>query len=370
MNIVTPFAITNTEAVDSPALLIHPDVVQQNIQAALALVGDPARLRPHVKTHKMPAVTKLLLAAGIRQFKCATIAEAEMLAQAEAPDVLLAYPVVGPKAARLYELIRRYPATRFSCLTDHPETARQLSDLFADQPLSVYIDLNVGMGRTGISPERTPALADALAQLPGLKLVGIHAYDGHIRATDLTERTQLADATYALAGGVRRQLEARLGTLLNLVMGGSPPFTLHAGRVAERYQCSPGTFVFWDAGYATQFPDSPFRVAAVLLTRVISVIDSQTLTLDLGHKSVAAESPLARRVVFPDHPEAEPIGQSEEHLVVRVPDATRHVPGEVWYGIPVHICPTVALYDRVRVVEQQRVTGHWAVTARDRQLSI
>jgi D-threonine aldolase len=368
MNIATPFAITNAGAVDSPALLVYPDVVRQNIQAALALVGDPARLRPHVKTHKMRAVTDLLLAAGIRQFKCATIAEADMLGEAQAPDVLLAYPVVGPKAARLRELTRRYPATRFSCLVDHPEAARQLSAHFADAPLTVYIDLNVGMGRTGISPERTPDLADLLTQLPGLVLAGIHAYDGHIRATDLTERTQQADATYAIAEDVRQQLEARSGTLLTLVMGGSPPFPIHAGRVAERYQVSPGTFVFWDAGYGTQFPDSPFTIAAVLLTRVVSIIDNQTLTLDLGHKSVASESPLARRVVFPDHSDAEPIGQSEEHLVVRVADAARHVPGEVWYGVPIHICPTVALYERVQVVEQQQVTGQWAVTARDRQL--
>jgi D-threonine aldolase len=370
MNIATPFAITNVAGIDSPALLIYPDVIDQNIRAALALVGDPARLRPHVKTHKMRAVTDRLLAAGIGQFKCATIAEAEMLAQATAPDVLLAYPVIGPKADRLWHLTQRYPATRFSCLVDHPETARQLAERFEAQPLAVYIDLNVGMGRTGVSPERIPELADALTRLPGLVLAGIHAYDGHIRATDLTERTQQADATYAAAEGVRQHLEARLGTLLNLVMGGSPPFPLHARRAAARYQVSPGTFVFWDAGYGTQFPDSPFTVAAVLLTRVVSVVDNQTITLDLGHKSVAAESPLPRRVVFPDHPEAAPIGQSEEHLVVRVPDATRHVPGEVWYGIPVHICPTVALYERVQVVEQQQVTGQWPVTARDRQVGV
>jgi D-serine deaminase-like pyridoxal phosphate-dependent protein len=141
-------------------------------------------------------------------------------------------------------------------------------------------------------------------------------------------------------------------------MGGTPSFPIHAQRPGV--QTSPGTFVYWDAGYAQKLPDLPFVIAAVLLTRVVSVVDEQTLTLDLGHKAVAAENPLPR-VVFPEHPEAVPVGQSEEHLVVRVPDTWQHSPGEVWYGVPIHICPTVALYDRVFAVEDHRVTETWPV---------
>ena len=144
-------------------------------------------------------------------------------------------------------------------------------------------------------------------------------------------------------------------------MGGTPSFPMHARQPSVLL--SPGTFVFWDAGYAAMLPDLPFTVAAVLLTRVISVIDDQTLCLDLGHKSVAAENPLPR-VIFPDHPDAQPIGQSEEHLVVRVPDATQHQPGDVWYGIPVHICPTVNLYNSAVVVVNHEAVDSWPVTAR------
>src|ERR1700679_477489 len=100
------YQIINIDELDTPALVVYPERVRQNIVRAVAMVGDAARLRPHVKTHKTPAVTRLMLDAGIRRFKCATIAEAEMLAVAGAPDVLLAYQPIGPKAARLATLIR------------------------------------------------------------------------------------------------------------------------------------------------------------------------------------------------------------------------------------------------------------------------
>ena len=89
----------------------------------------------------------------------------------------------------------------------------------------------------------------------------------------------------------------------------------------------------------------------------------------MGHKAVAAENPLPR-VHFLNAPNAEPIGQSEEHLVVKVPDATKYKVGDVWYGVPVHICPTVALYDTAIVVNDHKVIGEWEVVARKRKITI
>jgi D-serine deaminase-like pyridoxal phosphate-dependent protein len=98
-------------------------------------------------------------------------------------------------------------------------------------------------------------------------------------------------------------------------------------------------------------------------------VDAHTLTLDLGHKSVAAENPLPR-VHFLNVPAALPIAQSEEHLVVQVRDSSLHRVGEVWYGVPVHICPTVALYEEAQVVEENKITTQWKVVARDRKITI
>src|ERR1700722_7771704 len=95
------YQIINMDELDTPALVVYPERVRQNIARAIAMVGDAARLRPHVKTHTSPAETRLMLDAGIRRVKCATIAGAEMLAVEGAPDVLLAYQPIGPKIGRL-----------------------------------------------------------------------------------------------------------------------------------------------------------------------------------------------------------------------------------------------------------------------------
>lgn len=362
------YEITNADAVASPALLVYQDRVVENIRQAVRVAGSPARLRPHVKTHKMRAVTDLLLAEGVRTFKCATLKEARMLAEAGAAlgepiDVLLAYPPVGPNVAALSALRDASPTVAFSCLVDNPAAAQRLSDTFVAQPMAVYIDLNVGMNRTGIKPADALALYQLCQSLPGIRVAGLHAYDGHIRDTDVTLRSEHTDETYQQATDVRQVIANANGPLLPIVIGGSPTFTMHARK--PDVVLSPGTFVFWDAGYAQTVPDLPFNVAAVLLTRVISVVDAQTLCLDLGHKAVAAENPLPR-VVFLNQPDAQPIGQSEEHLVVRIANAHQHTPGDVWYGIPVHICPTVNLYDSVSVVADNQVIGEWEVTARGR----
>src|SRR6516165_553010 len=110
------YAVKDTSAVFSPALLFYKDLIRRNIARAVEMAGSPARLRPHVKTHKTREIARLELAAGITKHKCATLAEAEMLAGCGAPDVFIAYNMVGPNCARLAQLLRAYPDCRFSTL--------------------------------------------------------------------------------------------------------------------------------------------------------------------------------------------------------------------------------------------------------------
>jgi len=360
------YRITNEDEVDSPALLIYPDRVKTNINIAKNIVQDVARLRPHVKTNKMREVAEMLLAAGVTKFKCATIAEAEMLALAGAQDILLAYQPNPVKASRLFTLIHNFPQVHFACLLDNIQTAEMLNNVFDTAKISVYIDLNVGMNRTGIKPENALTLYQYCQNLENIVTEGIHAYDGHLRDSEIAIRKQKTDAVYALVTQTKTKLEENSGKQLKLVMGGTPTFPLHAKR--PDVETSPGTFVFWDEGYRTILPDLPFLIAGVLLVRVLSIIDENTLCLDLGHKSVAAENPFPR-VKFLNVAAVEAIGQSEEHLVVRVPNTANHPIGEVWYGVPYHICPTVALYDSVQVVENHQYIRDWKVVARDRALS-
>lgn len=364
------YTIHNIEEVDSPALVVYRERVLENIRHLKSMVEEVASLRPHVKTHKMAEVTQLMLDAGIQKFKCATIAEAEMLAITGAPDVLLAYQPVGPKINRLLQLVKSYPATRFACLIDNPETAQAISGVFAsnNRTLDVFLDLNVGMNRTGIAPgAKALALYLDCEHLPGVNPVGLHAYDGHIRDLDFAQRKATCDVAFEPVTKLAQEIIALGKKPPILVAGGSPTFPIHARR--EGVERSPGTFIFWDWGYGTGLPEQPFVFAALVITRVISIVDAQTICLDLGHKSIAAENPLPR-VKFLNAPEAQPVSQSEEHLVVKVANSTDHRIGEVFYGVPIHICPTCALYDQVQVVENNRVVTTWKVIARDRSIHI
>jgi D-serine deaminase-like pyridoxal phosphate-dependent protein len=363
------YSINNIDTVDSPALVIYPDRIKQNIDLAIQLAGNTNLLRPHVKTNKIAEVCSLMLEAGITKFKCATIAEAEMLAMINAPDVLLAHQPVGPKAERLLQLVQKFPSTQFSCIIDNETTAKILSDLFTANQLClpVYVDLNVGMNRSGIIPENALAVCTACQSFPGIHIKGLHAYDGHIRDTDLAERAERSDAAFAKVEELADRIRESSDEVMEIVVGGSPSFPTHLKRKGVEF--SPGTFVFWDWGYKHQVPDEPFDYAALVITRVVSVIDEQTICTDLGHKSVAAENPLPR-VHFLNAGDAVPTGQSEEHLVLKVPDASFYSPGDVLYGVPVHICPTVALYESATVIENNEAVKNWDVISRKRKISV
>lgn len=361
-----PSPLRNPDTLDSPALLVYPDRVRTNIQMALQYVGgQTARLRPHIKTHKTAAVMRLMCEAGIDRVKCATPTEAEMAAREGVRDVLLAYQPVLPKAKRLLDLAGRYPQTDFACLIDNQASAAMLGAIFAaaGRSIRVFLDLNIGQHRTGLRPEAAPALWAFCKNTPGIEPVGLHAYDGHIRTSDLAQRIREVDAGFEAVN----RLAADIGEPLTLVASGTPTFPAHARR--PDVECSPGTFVFWDWGYDHILPDEPFEWAAILFTRVVSILDDRTLCLDLGHKGVASENPIDKRVFFPAIPEVQFLSHSEEHLVVAVADTSIHQVGEVWYGIPYHICPTVALYEALAVVENGEISGFWTVSARGRGAS-
>ncbi|MDX1333282.1 MAG: D-TA family PLP-dependent enzyme [Robiginitalea sp.] len=363
------FSVTNAEQIDSPALLIYPERIRHNIEQMVHMAGDPQRLRPHIKTHKMAEIIAMQQEAGIEKFKCATLAEAELLARCGAKDVLVAYPLTGPGPGRLANLQKNYPETRFSCLVDHPDTLAALEArvLETDIRLGVFLDLNVGMNRTGISPgQEAEDLYARMNSSPVLDCRGLHVYDGHLRNPDPLKRGRDCDAAFKMAGALAERLQHSGLEVPFVVAGGSPTFPFHAKR--EGVELSPGTTLLWDARYGQQFPEMPFLPAAALLCRVISKPAPETLCLDLGHKAVAAEMDFPR-VHLPQLPGSTQVGQSEEHLVLRYAAADRISIGTECYAIPMHICPTVIKYPEALVVTGGQVTGRWQVAARDYHLA-
>lgn len=364
------FHIENEAEIASPALLLYKERIEYNLQLMLEIAGGPERLRPHVKTHKLQPLVLRQMRLGIFKFKTSTIAEAEMCAAAGAEDVLLAMPCVGPNGHRLALLAQKFPDTRFSAIADDEATIRTLATAAQRQNvnLGVYLELDCGMGRTGIVPgDAAAALAHSLKGQPRLTFRGLHAYDGHIHDAELEVRRKRCEEAYAPILAFRQRLETEGLPVAELVAGGSPTFGIHAP-LPDR-TLSPGTTVLWDFGYGDKHPDLPFLPAAVLLARVISKPGENRITLDLGHKSVAPENPHPR-VCFEELPDAEVLMQSEEHLVLQTDRAKEFQIGQALHGIPRHVCPTVSMHGEAVVVEGGMASQRWPITARNRRITV
>ncbi len=364
------FKINNPEDVPSPALLVYPDRIEKNLHRMMGMAGRVERLRPHIKTHKTPELVRLQTERGITKFKCSTIAEAEMAASAGAEDILLAYQLVGPNVSRFINLTHYFGGVRFSCIADNAEAVRELASVAesTSKQIEVLLDIDVGQHRTGIQPDTGAfELYRLIAASLSLKSGGLHAYDGHISDSDVEQRTAACEAAFAPVEVLRCKLEREGLSVPRVVAGGTPTFPMHARR--DGVECSPGTCIFWDAGYARKLPDLDFLPAAVLFTRVVSKPTPTRVCLDLGHKAVASEMPHPR-VIFLNLDDATPVVHSEEHLVIETPHADSLAIGDCLYGIPWHICPTVALHSELIVVRNARAEERWKVVARDRALTI
>lgn len=358
----------NLAEIESPALLFVEERIEANIRLMRAMVGgDANRLRPHVKTHKTPEIIAMQLREGVTRFKAATIAEAEMCAAMGASDVLLAYPLHGPALSHLVELRSEYPKTLFSMLVDSFEfmVPAKVSAALVKTPLDVFLDVDCGMGRTGIEPDaRAVALYQHMASNPHLRVRGVHSYDGHLQDPELSKRQEACEKAFAPVLGLVQKLGALAETVPTLIAGGSPTFGIHAATPGR--ECSPGTTVLWDFGYGEKFPDLPFECAAFLLTRVVSKPRSDRLCLDLGHKSVAPEM-AQPRVFLQGLEDARVLMQSEEHLVLETPRASEFALGATILGIPRHVCPSVSMHNTA-VPFRKGVPGRpWKIAARGRQ---
>ncbi|MEY4728749.1 MAG: hypothetical protein RLZZ390_1273 [Bacteroidota bacterium] len=342
----------NFDQIDSPSLVVYPSLVRENIAEMIRMAGSVNRLRPHIKTHKTAEGIKLMQEQGIYKFKCATIAEAELLAINQAKDVLLAHQPVGVKIDRLIKLITTYPDTVFSTIVDDLEQAKAINLKFSSAAISVnvFIDINVGMNRTGIAPNDAAILLyEYLQSATHLHFAGLHVYDGQHRQADPLEREKACDKAFEQVYQWVEKLEEKGFKRPLIIAGGSPSFSVHAKKLDR--ECSPGTAVH-------------------IVTRVISKPSSNRVCLDLGHKAVASENEITKRVYFPSNTDLKPVGQSEEHLVMETEHAEKYHVGDILIGIPYHICPTVALHETLIAIENDQVVGEWQVAARKRKINI
>jgi D-serine deaminase-like pyridoxal phosphate-dependent protein len=364
------YEVVNVQEIFSPSLLIYPDRIERNIEKMIGMAGSANKLRPHVKTHKMQEVVRLQMKHGIYKFKCATISEGEMVAMCGANDILLAMQPVGPNLERFFRLQQSFPKAIISCITDNEEVIKSISDMAIKTNIetTVWLDINIGMNRTGITPGKVSSdLYKLILRSSMLKAGGLHVYDGHLHQQDFNLRKKECNEAFEQVINFTDKLEKDVINKIRIIAGGTPSFPVHAKR--EGVECSPGTLLLWDYKSASSFHDMDFLNAAVLLTRIISKPGKDLICLDLGHKAIAAEMPQPRIKIF-GIDNYTIVSHNEEHMVLMTPEAGKYEVGEHLYGIPWHICPTVDRYDSVYVVADNVVTGQWNVDARRRKITI
>ncbi len=368
------YDISNLTTTHSPALVVFRKLVEHNVQVMLDIAGSAVRLRPHCKTHKMPAVARMQLDQGITKHKCATFAEAEMLAEAGASDIFLGYNLVGPNVERAVAYLNRYPQVSFSVTGDDAPEIERLGEAMsaAGRTIGVLLDIDPGRQRTGVPVGHNARVLYALIdRTRGLRADGLHLYDGHQRQQDLGERRAAVDVEWQKVAAFRDELVESGHPVPRIVCGGTPTFPVYARIDDPAIELSPGTCVFHDSGYGTAFPDmDQFIPAAVVLTRVISRPTANRVTFDVGTKAIASDPPMGQRAVFPEIPDGVQVIHNEEHLVIETAEAARWSPGDATVAIPSHVCPTVALHDTAVVISEGKVIDHWPVTARTRRINV
>ena len=328
------------DRVETPCLVIDEAAALHNLERTLAVAGSRQRLIPHLKTHRAPWIVRMLVERGVRAFKAATAAEVEMALEAGAAEVLWAYPSMNRAAVeRVIEAARRHSHAAVSALVESQQGLglwRQALGKIESSPVRLRVDLDGGMGRTGM-PLGEAAEELALSLLGRGLFAGWHLYDGHIHGSD----------NAAAVSEIRIQLENFLAKMeqplarADIVVGGSYSFEHWQG---ERYRVSPGSWIYSSARHERDLAHLGWKQAAFVLATVVSVRDAG-FTLDAGAKAVGADLALAERFTGPGRI----MGMSEEHSVV---EGNGRAVGERVLLTPGHACTTAYLYDEAWVRNQ------------------
>jgi len=360
------YRVEGIQSVITPALLIYPELVAANIEAMLRLMkGDANRWRPHVKTSKLGYVIRQMADSGVVNVKCSTTLELSTACASGARDVLVAYAMTGANARRVREIAAANPAVKVSVLV---ENEAQLP-LWLGSPVGIHIDVNSGMNRTGIDQNRIDEIV-AIARAAGPQFRGLHWYDGHISAPNLTEREHAAHTGYTRLLEVVRSVETAGLPVPEVISSGTPAFP--AGLSFQPFEhgafvhrVSPGTVVYNDFTSLGQLPEEyGFLPAALIVATVVSHPLPNVITCDGGHKSVSADAGVPTCIVV-GRPDLTPLKPSEEHLPIEVqPGGVVPEIGEQLYLLPRHICPSVNNFDEAILVAGGRIIGIERVTAR------
>jgi D-serine deaminase-like pyridoxal phosphate-dependent protein len=353
---------TSPALLRTPGLVVDLDVLRVNVDEMATLAKDRGvGLRPHVKTHKSPAIAAMQVAAGAHGLTVATVSEAEVFADAGHTDLFVAYPLwVDPdKGRRLRALLER---ATLSIGIDSPEGAHTLAAQLGKDShhVSVLVEVDSGHRRSGVAPQDAGTLADVAAH-GGLDVAGVFTFPGHGYSPGARDDVAAQEAE-ALAGAADALRD--VGIEPRVVSGGSTP-TVQAVASGSMTEMRPGVYVFGDAQQWELGATTPERIALTCLATVVSHAGGRVV-LDSGSKALGADkAPWATgygRLL--DHPDARIVLLSEHHAVVEWDRSTPPPLGSHLRVVPNHVCNAVNLADTLTVVHNGEVVDAWPVAAR------
>ncbi|MBR0554578.1 D-TA family PLP-dependent enzyme [Ciceribacter sp. L1K23] len=277
-----PFSSADIAVLNTPAVLIDLDIARANIARFQAYADQHGlHVRPHIKTHKLPAIAEMQLAAGAVGITCQKVSEAEaMIAGSSAiTDVLITYNIIGEeKLERLKAVSRK---VRLSVVADSEVVVNGLSVAFQGEatPLSVLVECDTGAHRCGVSsPEAAVALARTIHAAPGLVFGGLMTYPP-AGAEEGVERFMTA----AKAG-----IEAS-GTPVPVVTSGGTPSMMHAAEAPITTEYRPGTYVYNDRSLVARGVCEYTNCALTVLATVVSVPAENRAIIDAGSKTLTSD---------------------------------------------------------------------------------
>ena len=353
---------------ETPAILIDVDIMEANLRRVAAYAREHGlRLRPHTKTHKIPALGARQIALGAVGLTVAKVGEAEVMIDSGTPDLFVGYPTIGrTKLDRLMKVARK---THVTVAVDSLTAAAQLSDAARAAQVSVGVlgEVDAGMRRVGVAPADLPGLAKAVSNLPHLEFLGFTFYPGHIKQLDETGHADMKHVSELVSSLVKECKAA--GIPVGIVSGGSTPALYESHTIGGLTEMRPGTYIFNDRNTAEAGACEWSDCAATILTTVVSTRPGQMI-VDGGSKTFSSDRTSAPGDptfgLVQEAPGALFHKMNEEHGFIDLRRAERQdfSIGDRVRVLPNHICVAMNLHEQVYGVRGNEVVETWKVAAR------
>lgn len=351
--------------IDTPSLVIFHEKFLKNIQKLKNFFLDSnVIIRPHAKTHKCPEIAKIQIKNGAKGICVQKISEAEVFANNGINDIFLTNQVVGQN--KLNRIPKLASSINFSICVDNILNLKDINNVCVETntTLKCFIELNVGMNRCGVrSTTELNSLMRYFQKSPNLIFSGFHAYTGHLQHIEsIAEREKLNKLAMSQLKKYLNFIRKKYKNDFLISGGGTGTFHIDKNEnILDEIQ--PGSYIFMDSHYSAinNFDDSPeFEQSLYVLGSIMS-INSESIILDVGTKSISIESGFPK--LFNDN-NAKTIQVSDEHIVIKC-DTKKYKLGEKVLLIPSHCDPTVNLHEKFNIINDKlEIVDSWKILAR------